>query len=273
MQNTINCVNLLIDINNRKRVYSMRLISARLIIGLAIVVIGVLLLLNNLDLGIEIDIRQVLSLWPVIPLVIGLNWLFLSFGSSAAGEKKKIYFSWGQFITALIAIAIGVVYLGRNLGLFEVDLRLFWNLFWPLILIFIGFSLLRGKSKNSGRAGRFAFMGGANVGGPQPWKLEGGSYFAFMGGIEMDLTAAEIPEGETVLDLTAVMGGIDVKIPKDLAIIYEGSAVLGGVTFKGLDDGGIVAGRKVEQNISQSAGKIVRIQARAIMGGIEIKEV
>ncbi|MGM0689027.1 MAG: LiaI-LiaF-like domain-containing protein [Bacillota bacterium] len=251
----------------------MRLISARLIVGIAIVVIGVILLLNNLDLGIEIDIRQALSLWPVIPLVIGLNWLFLSFGSSNAGGKKKIYFSWGQFITGLIAITIGVIYLGRNLGLFDVDLRLFWNLFWPLILIFIGFSLLRGKTKSSNRGGRFAFLGGANVGGPQPWKLEGGSYFAFMGGIEMDLTAAEITEGETVLDLTAVMGGIDVKIPKDLAIIYEGSAVLGGVTFKGLDNGGLVAGRKVEQNITESASSILRIQARAIMGGIEIKEV
>jgi hypothetical protein len=252
----------------------MRFFSGRLIIGLAVIVVGVMLLLNNLVEGIDFNVGQLLrTYWPVIPLILGINWLFLSFGSTASGEGKKIYFSWGQFITALIAIAIGVVFLGRNLGLFDFETRVFWSLLWPAILILIGINLLRGRAFSGGKGGRFTFMGGANVGGAQPWKLESGSYFAFMGGIEMDLTAAEISEGETILDLTAIMGGIDVKIPKDLAVIYEGSAVLGGVTFKDQEDGGIVAGRKVEQNISDSAKNIVRIQARAIMGGVEIKEV
>ncbi len=252
----------------------MRFISGRLIIGLAILITGVLLLLSNLDVGIDIDLRQILRLWPVIPLILGLNWLFLSFGSVSTGEEgKKVFFSWGQFITALVAIAIGVLFLGRNLGFFEVDTRMFWNIFWPVILILIGFNLLRGRSHSGGGGGRFTFMGGANVGGAQPWKLESGSYFAFMGGIDMDLTSAEIPQGETVLDLTAVMGGIDVKVPKDLAVVYEGSAVLGGVTFKDQEDGGIIAGRRVEHNIDESTKSIVRIQARAIMGGVEIKEV
>ena len=48
----------------------------------------------------------------------------------------------------------------------------------------------------------------------------------------MDLTAAEIPDGETLLDLTAIMGGIDVKIPPDLAVVYEGTAILGGSPSK-----------------------------------------
>jgi predicted membrane protein len=89
----------------------------------------------------------------------------------------------------------------------------------------------------------------------------------------MDLTAAELGEGETVLDLTAIMGGIDMKLPRDMAVIYDGSAILGGVTFKDQEDGGIIAGRKIEDNISDSATRILRIQARAIMGGVEIKEV
>ncbi len=250
----------------------MRFISGRLIIGLAVLVIGVVLLLNNLGLGIEIEVREILRLWPVIPLILGLNWLFMSFGSTKGSAGKKVFFSWGQFFTALIAIAVGVIFLGRNLGLFEVDTTLFFNLLWPVILILIGFNLLRGKTQSSGRGGRFTFMGGANVGGGEPWKLEGGSYFAFMGGIEMDLTKAEVPEGETVLDLTAIMGGIEVRIPRDMAVIYEGSAVLGGVSFKDQEDGGIIASRKIEQNIDKLNGRRVRIQARAIMGGVEIKE-
>ncbi len=249
----------------------MRFISGRLIIGLAVLTVGVLLLLNNLGLGIEIEIRQVIRLWPVILLILGINWLILSFGSIGSEAGRRVFFSWGQFITALIFIAVGVVFLGRNLGLFEVDLSIFFNLLWPVILILVGFNLLRGRSHNSGKGSRLVVMGGTKVGGDQPWKLESGSYFALMGSIEIDLTAAEIEKGETLLDLTAIMGGIEVKVPSDLAVIYDGSAILGGVTFKDQEDGGIIGGRRVEQNITADADKIVRIQARAIMGGVEIK--
>lgn len=249
----------------------MRFISGRLIIGLAVLTVGVLLLLNNLELGIEIDIRQVIRLWPAILLILGINWLILSFGSAGSEAGRRVYFSWGQFITAIIFIAVGAVFLGRNLGLFEVDLSLFFNLLWPVILILVGFNLLRGRSQGAGEGGRFVVMGGTKVGGGQPWKLETGSYFALMGSIEIDLTTAEIETGETLLDLTAIMGGIEVKIPQDLAVIYDGSAILGGVTFKDQEDGGFIGGRRVEQNINADADKIVRIQARAIMGGVEIK--
>jgi len=64
----------------------MRSISGRLIIGLFILVVGILLLLNNLNIGVNIDIRQIMRLWPVIPLVLGLSWLVSSFGSSETEE-------------------------------------------------------------------------------------------------------------------------------------------------------------------------------------------
>lgn len=250
----------------------MRMISSRLIVGLAILVIGVLLLLNNLNVGIQFNIRELLRYWPVIPIILGLNWLFLSFGSQSTADGRKAYFSWGQFITALIVLAIGVIYLGRNLGLFSFDTAIFWNMIWPLVLIMIGISLLRGRSLSSGGPGRFTIMSGSKIGGSQPWKLESGSYFALMGGIEMDLTAAELAEGETILDLTAIMGGIEVRVPQGMPVICDGSAILGGVSFLGQEDGGLVGGRRFETNTSASAEKVVRIQARAIMGGVEIKE-
>lgn len=251
----------------------MRMLSGRFVIGLVVLVVGVLFLLNNLDIGLDINIGKVFSLWPVIPLVLGLNWLFLAFRSTGSETGSRVFFPWGQLITSLVATAVGVLFLGRNLGLFHFETRLFWSLFWPVILILVGFSLLRGRAASGGQGGRFTLMGEANIGGDQPWKLESGSYFAMMGGIKIDLGAAEIADGETVLDLTAFMAGIEVMVPKDLSVIYEGSAVLGGVTFKDQEDGGIIGGRRVEHNINGSTEKVVRIQARAIMGGVEIKEI
>ncbi len=250
----------------------MRFLSGRVILGSAILIAGGLLLLNNLVEGFSFSTRDILKFWPVIPLLVGLNWAYMSFGSVDAEGGRKAYFSWGQFISALILIAVGVVYLGRNLELFYVDTSYFWNLIWPVALILIGINLIRGRSFSGGKENRFAFMGGTNVGGVQPWKLENGSYFALMGGIDIDLTAAELEQGETLLDLTAVMGGIDVKVGKGMAVICEGSAVLGGVSLKGQEDGGIIASGKMEINTEGETKSILRIQARAILGGIEIKE-
>lgn len=247
----------------------MRFLSGRVVIGLAIVIVGVLTLLARL--GVGVDVRRVWDFWPVIPLILGLNWLILSFSSGGEGEGRRFNFSCAQFITAAIVTAIGAVYLGRNLGLFTVDMSLFWSILWPVLLIFIGFSLIRGRA--AGGRGRTAIMGGIDLGkGQAAWKLESGSYLAFMGGISMDLTTAEIPPGETVLDFTAFMGGIDLKVPPGLPLIYDGQAVLGGVTFLGQEDGGIVTSRRMESNVGTDDSRLVRIQARAIMGGIEIKE-
>ncbi|MDY6826215.1 MAG: DUF5668 domain-containing protein [Bacillota bacterium] len=140
-----------------------------MIIGLFILVIGILLLLNNLNIGVDIGIRQILRLWPVIPLVLGLSWLASSIGSTTTEEGKKTYFFWGQFVADVILIAIGVIYLGRNLDLFDFNTAILWNLIWPVILILIGFNLLRGKAHGGG--GRFTFMGGTKLCGSQPWKL------------------------------------------------------------------------------------------------------
>lgn len=250
----------------------MRFLSGRVIIGLFIIVVAVLLLLNLF--GVDVEVRRIWSFWPIVPLVIGLNWLVLSFQFIAVDDERKVSFSWGQFLSAIIAISIGVFYLGNRLGYFtEIERGDFWTGLLALVLLGAGISLLRGRAAAGRSGGRFAFLSGVEEGGSTPWKLESGSYFAFMGGIDLDLTAAEIPPGETVLDVTAFMGGIDIKIPQNLAVIYEGSAFLGGVSFKGHEEGGVIAGRKIEYNISEDTESIIRIQARAVLGGIDIKEV
>lgn len=247
----------------------MRFINGRLIFGLLLVAVGVIIVLNLL--GFDIQLGKVWDYWPVILLILGLNWIVLSFRTRSSGEGKRVFFSLSQFIMGLVAVAVGVIYLGRNFGYFqEFDTRVFWSILLAVVLILAGLSLLRGRS--AAGQGRFALLGGANVGGSNPWKLDSGSYFAFMGGIDIDLSAAEVPLGETVLDLTAIMGGIDVKIPPGLSVIYEGTAFLGGVSFKDQEDGGIVANRKVESNLFGESDRVVRIQARALMGGIDIKE-
>ncbi len=258
----------------------MRFFNSRYIIGLVVIVAGLLLAMDVLfD---DNRFGSIFAFWPVIPLLIGLDWVISSFRHQKTSDstidsdsdRSKVHFSWGQFISGFVLMTIGSVYLSRTLGIMppfmEEYVRHFWRLLPAIIIIFIGISLLKGKAP-AGSGSKIAVMSGVEIGKNSSWRLESGSYLAFMGGMNMNMLTAEIPEGETVLDLTAVMGGFEVIIPHDLPVIYEGSAILGGVEFLGQEDGGIITSRKIEHNLAAAGNRVVRIQARAIMGGVEIK--
>ena len=237
-------------------------LSGRFVVGLAILAAGVIILLGNLEVLRDPD--QYLAYWPVVLIALGAVWIV------QALQPDRGFSSWAGLITGGFVLFLGVVYLGRNLDWFDFQMRYVWRMVWPALLILVGITLLRGRAPGPG--GRTAFMGAVEMGGSEPWKLEGGSYTAMMGSVEMDLRAAEIPDGETLLDLTAIMGSIEIKVPRDVSIIGEGSAVLGGFTFLGQEDGGVVASGHMQRAAGDGA-KTLRIQARSVMGSVEIEEV
>ena len=254
----------------------MRIFSFQAMLGLIVLIVGVLLLLNNLNI-LDYEVTNIFDYWPVIPLIIGINMLLTTFRPVGSTEGQRTFFSWGQFISAIILIGIGVLFLGSNLDFIdERYTELIRDQFWPILisvlLILLGLNLLRSIGTANKGGNRVAFMGGIEMGN-KPWRLESGSYLAFMGGIDLDLTTAEIPEGVTVLDFTAVMGGIDVKAPSDINLVCDGAAFLGGISVMGHEDGGIITSRRIEHSGGENAGgKTIHIQGRAVMGGIEISE-
>lgn len=61
--------------------------------------------------------------------------------------------NFGGIFFGIILVIIGVVYLGKNLGFFPADINVNWNMLWPLVVIFIGISILGGRSWFSGIVG------------------------------------------------------------------------------------------------------------------------
>ncbi len=233
----------------------MGFIKSRWVIGLVIVLLGVTLLLNNLNIT-NINISSIISAyWPILLMFFGLKFLF--------NKESK-----GEVLTGIVIIFIGFIFLGRNLGLFYISFSILWKLIWPLILILAGISFIFGHN-NSGKT-NFAIMSGIEK-KKQQWFFESSSYIAFMGGIDLDLSIAEIPDGESILDLTAVMGGIEIIVPRDVKVICEGSVFLGGLELLDRSAGGIISSTKSVQDGSLINKKIVKIYCRALMGGIDIK--
>jgi predicted membrane protein len=88
--------------------------------------------------------------------------------------------------------------------------------------------------------------------------FKGGQATAVMGGCEIDLRRASMPDGRAVvLDTFAFWGGIEIKVPDDWEVVSQGNAVLGGFVNNARSQPG--------------TRKRLVVTGLAIMGGVEVK--
>jgi cell wall-active antibiotic response 4TMS protein YvqF len=101
-----------------------------------------------------------------------------------------------------------------------------------------------------------AILGGVSRGNNSR-AFRGADLLAIMGGCEIDLRKAAI-NGEAVVDVFAMWGGIEIRVPEDWTVVSQVFPLMGGV-----DD-------KTRPPQNATAHRLV-LRGFAIMGGIEIK--
>jgi predicted membrane protein len=213
--------------------------------GLLVILVGVLFTLDNLRL-IEAD--DYLRYWPVGLIAIGA----LKLWQSRRGS--------GMF-AALVFIGAGTWLLLESARIVTVTL---WDL-WPMLLVFLGASLvwhgIRGRRERAGMDSSATISGLAVLGGIHRGNnsrvFRGGDLSAILGGCEIDLRQAAIEE-EAVLDVFALWGGIEIRVPEEWSVSGRVVPILGGFEDKTRPAQGATAHRLV-------------VRGLAIMGGIEIK--
>ncbi len=87
---------------------------------------------------------------------------------------------------------------------------------------------------------------------------------AWMGGVDIDLTDAELPPGGAELELLAVLGVITVRIPAGLAVELVGDAL----TWSA--EPGWAPARGTSGQLGRAA---VRIRGRALLGKVHVRVV
>jgi hypothetical protein len=104
-----------------------------------------------------------------------------------------------------------------------------------------------------------AFMGGAERKGgwlvPRELKV-----WAILGGVTIDLRDAKFAPGVTEIDVTALMGGVEITVPRGVRVEAIGAGVMGGFAAN--------AGDTMALDPSQP---VLRVTGLAIMGGVEVK--
>lgn len=221
--------------------------TPQLLVGLIVIAVGVLFTLDNLGIT---DAEQYLRYWPAGLIAIGLLKL--------AQSRDGMGGAFGGFIFALSGTWL-------LLEQTEVVRLSFWDL-WPVLLVmFGGYLVWQGYSGRQLRAASgdsnsvvsgLAVLGGV-ARGNNSRAFRGGNLTAVMGGCELDLRQAAI-HGEAALDVFAMWGGIEIRVPEDWTVVGRVTPLLGG-----FDD-------KTRPPQGASAHRLV-IRGFAIMGGIEVK--
>jgi hypothetical protein len=236
-------------------------------LGVVAILLGLLWFFNNIGITHVAIGRLIAVYWPVLFVIWGLEIILREITYRSQAESRSTGLR-STVLNGAILVVIGALILGSNLGIWSLNLSVVWQVFWPVVLILIGWSILRGTTTTGGT--HWAIMSGIELRN-KGWRLESGNMIAFMGGIDLDLTVAEIPEKDTVLNLTAIMGGIDVRVPDNVNVECEGTAILGGVRFFNESAGGLISSRRFGGQEVDTSKKKVIVYCRTIMGGIEIK--
>jgi predicted membrane protein len=227
--------------------------TSGLLPGLIVAAIGLVFLLNNLNI---VRAHDVWEYWPVILIVVGITKLT---DSTDSHEKTG----------GAIMILVGGLLLSSTLGLLSWSV---WQ-FWPLILIGVGLLMLFNRSgagliaglrfrpsdATSTKADGIAIFGGFKRRVATD-DYRGANYVAIFGGGEIDLRRAQIQGDSATIEITAIFGGFEIRVPSNWMVRNEVVGVLGGSADETL------------QPLPEAPGvKHLIVRGTAFCGGVSVK--
>lgn len=226
----------LIEVNERGKC-----MRQRIMLGAVFLFFGVGFLLHQMDVW---NFPQILGdWWPVILIGIGL-----------------LIIDRTSWVLSVILIIIGVVFLLERAA--DVNLGVFIG---PIILIFIGLVIIFARGNRTKQIHKeqdinsFSFFSGADM-RSESKEFKGGSLSTVFGGAAIDLRDIELHEAGAVLELSAIFGGIELKLPENIRVEVNGTPILGGIENKL---------RPIDEEAVN--GPILKINYFAMFGGIEIR--
>lgn len=91
--------------------------------------------------------------------------------------------------------------------------------------------------------------------------FQGGEAFAMFGGIELDLRKAGSTLEEIVVEINAMFGGVEVRVPETWSVTVQGSGIFGGYEDETMDTRATPTGKQPH----------LIVNGYAIFGGVSIK--
>jgi len=202
----------------------MRNISvSKIVVAFAFITVGVFLILANLDV-ISLEMNQAfIYIYPVVLIIIGLKLVIDWLRSDGDG------WAVGGFL-----IVFGGLLMLDRFDVIEFSFGDIWSL-WPIILVFIGISMFSPKRKSKhveittgsddegdDRPKKHAkkkrnLAVGDHTFNEHNWKVEPMDLWNAVGDYHIDFTKAFIPEKNTPISISGLIGDVKILMPENVA--------------------------------------------------------
>lgn len=210
--------------------------------GLVAIIVGSSLLLNSLNI---ITVTNIFAdYWPLLIVLAGILVIINDVRSWAV---------------AGFLVALGGLFQLRELDIVEVEP---WTVIWPLIIIFVGISLLFGRSYTGKRVSKSerddvtAILGGTDiVNHSKHFKQSAAT--AIMGGAKIDLREATFDK-DALIEVFSFWGGIEIIVPDNIVIRNQVNNIMAGTEVK------------VQQKVDKNA-PVLTIAGTLIMAGVSVR--
>ena len=195
--------------------------SQGIVVGAIICVVGVVLLLDHMG---YVSADRLWRFWPVLLIIAGVGRL------SITGKR-----AWGAMLSVF-----GALLLLQNFDVFHFH----WGDIWPLVIICVGMMMIwnaiearRVRDRVSTGADDVPTMNATAVFGGVERRISAhdfrrGTVTAVFGGAEIDFHDAEIDGTEATLEVNAIFGGAEIRVPVTWAVEFHGQTVFGGYSDK-----------------------------------------
>jgi hypothetical protein len=210
--------------------------------GLVAIIVGSSLLLNSLNI---ITVTNIFAdYWPLLIVLAGILVIINDVRSWAV---------------AGFLVALGGLFQLRELDIVEVEP---WTVIWPLIIIFVGISLLFGRSYTGKRVSKSerddvtAILGGTDiVNHSKHFKQSAAT--AIMGGAKIDLREATFDK-DALIEVFSFWGGVEIIVPDNIVIRNQVNNIMAGTEVK------------VQQKVDKNA-PVLTIAGTLIMAGVSVR--
>ena len=115
-------------------------------------------------------------------------------------------------------LIFGLIILLGNI--FKISL---WSFIWPILLIAFGVYIIF-RQRNIQDHSDISFRFTSNMKRSGKWVVNSGEYWRFVSELNLDLTEADIPEGENVWRIFGFVNEIRLRVPSNLAVAITAHA-------------------------------------------------
>lgn len=191
----------------------------RILISVTLIIIGLGLLAGSF--GLFAMSAVIWDFWPIVFVLIGIN----IFRDTLSSKINGTFF-----------IVFGLLLIAANIDIIPGG---FWNIFWPLLIIFFGIRLF----SNSYKHNTIRSMSSSEVTGDSNIKITDifsgsnhlidnmygnqGSIESIFSGTKIDFRHTQSGPDHYELKVTSVFAGVEIFLPNNWTVISKGSPVFG----------------------------------------------